>query len=187
MAAALAPGEAPDFLSGGRFGAEFRFWRSVRDGWDAVNIAWDMWFAGYAFEQQQSLLQRIGIDLRSWKGPLGTLLLAFGLIAPIALWFGVRIFRKPRTAADPVREIYESFCRKLAKVGLEREPHQGPVAYARRIESRRPDLETPARKITERYVRLRYGGAGVDEADLERFRRQVRRFQPDRRSVPRDQ
>ncbi len=187
VAAALAPGEAPDFLSGGRFGGDFRLWRAIRDGWDAVNIAWDMGFAGYAFEQQQSLLKRIGIDLRSWKGPVRALLLAFGLIALIAVGFGIRIFRKPRAAADPVREIYESFCRKLARVGLVRDPHLGPVAYARRIGDRRPDLKTPAREIVDHYVRLRYGGAGVGEAELEAFRRRVRRFQPDRRSEPRDQ
>ncbi len=187
VAAALAPGEAPDFLSGGRFGDDFQLWRAIRDGWDAVNIAWDMGFAGYAFEQQQSLLKRIGIDLRSWKGPVHALLLAFGLIAPIAVGFGIRLFRKPRAAADPVREIYASFCRKLARVGLEREPHQGPVAYARRIGDRRPDLKRSAREIVEHYVQLRYGGAGITEAELEAFRRRVRRFQPDRRAEPRDQ
>ena len=187
VAAALAPGEAPAFLAGGRFGEDFRLWRAIRDGWDAVNIGWDMWFAGYAFEQQQSLLRKIGIDLRSWKGPVRALMLAFGLIALIALGFGIRIFRKPRETADPVREIYASFCRKLARVGLERDPHQGPLAFADRIAGRRPDLESAARGIIDRYVRLRYGGAGVGEADVEGFRRSVRRFQPDRRSEPRDQ
>lgn len=187
VAAALAPGEAPDFLSDGRFGGDFRLWRAIRDGWDAVNIGWDMWFAGYAFEQQQSLLRKIGIDLRSWKGPVRALLLTLALAGLFTLGFGLRIFRKPRETADPVREIYALFCRKLARVGLVRDPHDGPVAFADRIASLRPDLDSAARGIIDRYVRFRYGGAGYGEADIEAFRRSVRRFQPDRRSAPRDQ
>ncbi len=187
VAAALSPGEAPDFLSGGRFRDAVPLWQAIGDGWDAVNIQWDMWFAGYAFEQQRSLLQKIGIDLRSWKGSVGALLAAMALIALVALGFGLRLFRKPSAAEDPVREIYDRFCRKLARVGLSRLSHQGPTAYAEAIGARRPDLEASIRDITERYVRLRYGAGEVDETVLERFRQQVRRFQPDRRSEPRNQ
>lgn len=163
VAAALSPGEAPDFLYNGRFGENIALWRAIRDGWDAVNIEWDMWFAGYAFEQQRSLLRAVGIDLNSWKGPVRVLLLALFLIGATALGFGLWIFRNPGMKTDPVQDIYEKFCKKLAKAGLPRPPHQGPIDYATDVAAARPDLSETVWEITNWYVKMRYGAGKADK------------------------
>jgi hypothetical protein len=65
----------------------------------------------------------------------------------------------------------------LAAVDLPRHPSQGPLDYAREVESRRRDLQGPVGQITGLYIRLRYGGETGDRA-LRAFIDQVREFKP---------
>lgn len=70
---------------------------------------------------------------------------------------------------------YDRFCRKLAQLGLARQPHEGPEDYARRIVSLRPELGPKVLPVTELYIALRYGNDHRPES-LRRFRRLVREF-----------
>jgi protein-glutamine gamma-glutamyltransferase len=83
---------------------------------------------------------------------------------------------QPRTL-DPSVRAYERLCRKLAAVGLPRQPHEGAETYASRVAQLRPDLATAVTALCSRYTRLRYG-ADPASADELSFISGVRAFRP---------
>jgi hypothetical protein len=58
---------------------------------------------------------------------------------------------------DPVRIAYEAFCEKLRARGLPPASSEGPLDYAERIVGLRPELQSAVSRISQLYVRLRYG------------------------------
>ena len=84
---------------------------------------------------------------------------------------------RPPFTHDPVQRQYLRFCRKLARVGLVRAPHEGALDFARRCLTRRADLETAIENITLTYLRLRYQRA-ANEDEWRAFKREGAAFRP---------
>jgi hypothetical protein len=61
----------------------------------------------------------------------------------------------------------------MARLGIPRKSHQGPIAYLKAIETRRPDLAAPAGQIIDRYIAIRYNRQ-ADPATLAAFQAAVR-------------
>ncbi len=144
-------------------------------GWDALNNNWNRWVLGYDQRRQRETLQDFGFEARDWSTLAGWLALltvaVLALLALPGLWRG-------RGHGDPVQAQYRRFCRKLARVGLARAPHEGPLDFAARCARRRPDLRPEVEHITRRYVGLRYDPGGRAGGERREFRRLVRRFRP---------
>ncbi len=60
-------------------------------------------------------------------------------------------------------------CTKLAKIGLKRNPSQGPSDYAQFIGASNQNLKTRVYEIIDLYILLRYGRGG-DVNTLKRFK-----------------
>jgi transglutaminase-like putative cysteine protease len=148
--------------------------RTLRNGWDAVDHTWNDWVLGFDQERQQELLRKIGIGALDWRQLVVALLGAvggtFALVSLYILWprGGIR---------DPTQALYSRFCRKLARRGLARDPAEGPLAYAERVAAARPECAGEVRAITRAYTRLRYGG-GNPERWLPRLKARVVAFKP---------
>jgi transglutaminase-like putative cysteine protease len=168
---------AEDFskLFGGLAGLSDLF-TYVRLGWDSVNSYWTIWIMGYTQQDQQNLLSRFGIRPGSWKTYLQAILLALALIALLIGGFSVWIFRRRSGQTDEPRRIYDRFCRKLGKIGIPRNPGQGPLDYAAAVSAVRKDLASEVNAITEMYISLRY--ARDEDEELKNFKTRVRRFAP---------
>lgn len=176
---------APERVGGGLFAAladpaEVPFlarrgesWlRRLALGWDAVNNAWNQWVLAYGPERQRRLLAGLGLEALGGAGLVGALLAGLGAVGSIlaGLWLW-----KQRRNADPVARAWERFCARLARRGLARRPHEGPLDFVERVAGARPDLAGPARTIGWLYARLRYGpGGGTEQA--RRLGRLVGRF-----------
>lgn len=61
----------------------------------------------------------------------------------------------------------------MARQGLARLPHEGPLTYAQRVSAARPDLATTVQQIIELYVQTRYRS---QVQTLPQLRAAVRRF-----------
>ena len=143
---------------------------------DAANLQWEAWFTGYSFATQKAWLRRLGLDTaRSpWRIPLvlaGLTLLAFALF----FRFYLRLFSK--TTKDPVAEAYALFCKRLANIGLEKSPDQGPVDFLDQIKRLRPDLAPEAQAIIDLYVQIRFGRTIPDDR-TRHLTALVRQFKP---------
>ena len=144
---------------------------------DNANIQWRRWVIGYSREHQFNLMRTFGFDTLSrlqWS------LVAAGLIAIPLLLVGLRLVMAGKQPISPVILAYHRYCRRLSKLGIPRQPHEGPLDYAKRASAYRPDLTAPISRITSLYIQLRYG-PDPDRQQLQTLVRQVRRFHPGRR------
>ncbi|NIP72936.1 MAG: DUF3488 domain-containing transglutaminase family protein [Gammaproteobacteria bacterium] len=146
--------------------------------WDSIHNGWNQWVLGYGAERQRKLLARLGWPRVSWKG-LATAL-GGGIGTVLIAVFAVMSWRQRPPVPDPVPILYQRFCDKLARIGIRRAPHEGPLDFADRASSLRPDLAGRARRITQLYIALRYGN-GDGAGQLDKLRYQVGRFSARRR------
>lgn len=168
--AALGPiGVLPALIAADRL----RVLANIRFAWDAVNSRWNQWVLGYNVERQRDFLQRLGLpsaDARTLAIWLAGIAAVVGAAVGLAL-----IVRELPRRGDPVRRAWDRYCRKLAEVGLERGPTEGPVDFLARVSRARPDLARAAEDVTRRYVEARYGRGG-SAADIRALRRAVGRL-----------
>lgn len=139
--------------------------------WDLTNMVWYRWVTDYGKERQERFLMSLGLDDISWSRLISLL---FSGVLLVTLVYAL-LLRRPKKSADPAFELYLRFCRKLARAGLVRAPHEGALDFARRCVHRRPDIKNDIEAITERYVHTRYGHI-VDAAQLRNLRREVAAF-----------
>lgn len=151
-----------------------RWWQQVRYRWDAFNNTWNQWILGYDLEQQKQFFNYLGLEQINWQGMLMIL-----IVAVSGLWLGIAIWlfwqARPRQRSDSIYKTYQHFCDKLAHRGLARHPAEGPLTFAARVSTSRPDLATQVQQITYLYTQARYRS----QSDLlSRLRKKVRLFRP---------
>jgi protein-glutamine gamma-glutamyltransferase len=143
--------------------------------WDAVNTWWNDQVLKFDYRSQMRLMAWLGIHS---PGPV---MLGWTFVATLLLWLGWiarQIGRGPsRGRPDRLARAYERLCAKLARVGLPRAAHQGPLDYADVVRAKRPDLADRVRALLVRYAQLRYGitppGVEAYAAELRGFERAV--------------
>jgi hypothetical protein len=181
-AAALTPEERETLFSNPYLGPLGKYWKKFLFGWDLVNNRWQKWVLGYDYFRQQMLYETFGMDAAGWKTAGRVLLVVAGLIALYGVFFLFRHRKRKALRLDSVQRIYYKFCRRLSEVGIDRSPHQGPVAFAKTVTRRRPDLSDIVQRVTEDYVALRYASSDP-ENHLPRLRKAVRKFRPKQTSA----
>lgn len=139
--------------------------------WDLANLSWYRWVVDYGKLRQERFLAGLGFGSASWE----KLLTALGGTALLVLLAYLAWQRCPRPARDPVLAAYLRFCRKLARAGLVRAPHEGPLHFARRAAAARADLAPAIGEITRLYLKLRYGDGGLS-GERQVLRRAVAAF-----------
>jgi len=185
--AAVAPERilsGPDFgaLGAGRQGFE-RFapgamLERLALSWDAASATWDRWVLAFGPDSQLALLKTLGIEAPSTRTLVALLSVILLVALALLTWLYGRQAR-PREM-DPAERLWRRFCQRLARVGRERQPVEGPREYAEAMAVQRPDLSGEVRAIARLYLALRYEGRR-NPATLEQLRRAVRRFRPPRR------
>jgi transglutaminase-like putative cysteine protease len=146
--------------------------RQARWYWDYTNLAWYRWVVDYGKERQEQFLTAFGLENISW-GRLAGLLT--GGVLLITLWYALWLWR-PKASTDPAQLAYLRFCRKLARAGLVRAPHEGSHAFAERVARQRAELSEPVAEITQLYEDLRYGRAPVGREKIRSLKKRVATF-----------
>jgi transglutaminase-like putative cysteine protease len=167
------PSGAPARFQIGEDSLFSRGWRRLRYSLDAVNNSWDQWVLSYGPELQRKVLAALGFSQPSWKNmTLMLVLLASTFLLGIAGWL---LIKKPVTS-DPVLRTYQRFCERVARLGIRRQPSEGPRDFSHRIVTARPELKRQVDWITEAFILLRYGRPTDPVRDLDQLQRLVRRF-----------
>jgi transglutaminase-like putative cysteine protease len=167
-AAVADPNELP-FLA--RRGGDSEWLRQLAMSWDSLNNSWNEWVLAYGPDRQKEFLSGLGFGPVDWGEmtvAMTVMLGGFGLLVAGLRWRNRRI-------RDPVARAWLRFCARLARRGLPRGPHEGPLAFAERVAISRPELAGPAREIGRLYAVLRYGPA-PSPANVRQLRRLARRF-----------
>ena len=69
------------------------------------------------------------------------------------------------------------FCEKLAKVGLARQPHEGPRDYYHRIVTLQPSLKATVKPIINDYIKLNYSGQSDKNLEVS-LKQAIAKFDP---------
>ena len=172
MDAAIPPTLGPAGLDLPTRGPLWETWQRWRYGIDVIKSGWNEWVLGYGSQRQRELLALFGVD----SGDLSSLVM--GMLAIIGIMLGILalgLTRRRPLAVDPVLRVYRRFCRKLARAGVVRRASEGPLDFADRVVSTRPQLRQPVNRITDLYVALRYAG---NDSPIGEFKRAVSAFRP---------
>ena len=145
--------------------------------WDAANAWWNERVVKFDSVTQMDLLERLGVrSPDAWALGWAFVLALLGWLALVA-WHMGGAARPPRP--DLLARAYARLCRKLARTGPVRAPHQGPLAYGEALRAAvDPAHAAGAYTLLERYAQLRYGPPepATRARDIEAFSRAVARF-----------
>jgi protein-glutamine gamma-glutamyltransferase len=149
-------------------------WNSLKNNWNAFNTAWDMWVVSFGPERQLELLSKLGMSNPNWQKMTIVLTLLFvltGLVMMLSVWF-------KRPHHDPGVVLYQRFCKKLARLGIEKADHEGPQDFAMRAQAALPEYHHQIDRITSLFTAWRY--RQQDEQTLSSLREQIKAFTPKR-------
>ena len=138
--------------------------------WDYTNFAWYRWVVDYDKERQERFFDSLGLEDISGGWMMG---LVSGGALLVILLYALLLWRPKKS--DPAQAAYLRFCRKLARAGLTRAPHEGALDFARRASLRRPDLKPGIEIVTQCYLRVRYGDSTLAD-ELRSLKRSVSAF-----------
>ncbi|MEW6353460.1 MAG: DUF3488 and transglutaminase-like domain-containing protein [Pseudomonadota bacterium] len=155
VAAALDAAVAGDADFAVQNGLWRRAWLQARFRWDAVNYRWGQWVLGYNAARQRQLLSQFGLDALVERGAAALGLALVALLAVLFAAFSLQLLRN-RPAHDAALKLYRRFCAKLARRGVVRAPHEGPMDFAARAAAALPQCEQEIIFISRLYCTLRY-------------------------------
>ncbi len=154
--------------------AAIRVWQRLRNTVDMINYQWAQWVLGYSPERQKLFLQSLGFDSIDWKKITALLLFFLGLVVTVIATY---VFKKAPRSTDPAKACYDVFCKKLARAGLPRKSHEGPVDYAQRLSNERAELGNQVKSITDLYIFVRYRS---NHGKLAQLKKAIRSFTPNK-------
>ena len=76
---------------------------------------------------------------------------------------------------DPEVKIYNKFCNMFSSNGISREPHEGPIDFAKKAIIAYPDKAPSIDLITRLYIRLRFE-AKHNERHFQALKNSVKNF-----------
>jgi len=145
---------------------------NVRFTWQTLSYEWDTRLLAFDADVQDVFLASMGIGSH---GPVflivEILLVAIALLAIYFAWMQLRT----RSRVDRVKALYEYFCQKTDRLGVPRDPCEGPLDFAQRAAHSLPNESNRIREIADTYIRLRYTAQPVPGM-LDRFAKEVNAF-----------
>lgn len=166
---ALSDASELPFLA--RRGGDYQWVRQLALTWDVLNIRWNEWVLAYGAERQKQFLSGLGFGAVDWaKMTMAMLVTLTGL----GLVFLLLRWRKLRSA-DHITRAWQRFCASLARQGVIRNAHEGPLDFVQRAVRQRPRLAASMREIGALYVALRYGRTALS-AEVNRLQWLTWRF-----------
>ena len=148
---------------------------NARLAWDTVSYAWDSRVLSFDVDGQREFLTQLGMD--AIPGNRRLLWITTAVATLLALYATLILWRS-RAKSDAVKQLYDTFCRKAAQLGVARSPSEGPADFARRAAALLPQHAPLIEQIARRYVALRYSpdrGASVAQDFADDVRAFTRR------------
>ena len=144
----------------------------VRSIWEALNYQWDTRVLGFDADVQDVLLTSLGLTN---SGPLPLVVQVLIVISALLIIYASWMQWRTRRRVDRIQALYERYCQKLAHIGLQRDPWEGPVDFARRATQSLPNASKYVRQIAETYIVLRYA-PGPTVTSVDKFAKEINAF-----------
>jgi transglutaminase-like putative cysteine protease len=139
---------------------------------ETLSYEWDTRVMAFDADVQEVTLDSIGLANR---GPFVLIIeILIVAVALLVIYFGWMQLRT-RSRPDRVKTLYEHFCRKAARLGVQRDPFEGPADFSNRAAQLLPNESKRIRQISNTYITLRYAPEPASVA-LDGFAKEVRAF-----------
>lgn len=153
LGGALRAGEPLPFLA--RLDANWL--ARIRLTWDAFNYDWRRTVIGFNRDRQRTLWRDWNLDQFA---PWQAVALIAGLVgAWAALVVGWLMWKRRKQERALV--LWHDLNRRIARAGLPRQPHEGPVAFTSRAAARWPQFAIAFAAIGDSFAALRYGNVSA--------------------------
>lgn len=142
---------------------------------DALRHKWDTMVLGYDLRKQLGMFRSFSGSLEHalrWR-PGAIDIAVIAVLAAALVVAGVLLRRGGPT--DPALALYAGLHRRLRRRGLTRDPAEGPRDFALRASTELPGSADTIDRVTDGYVRLRYGGRRMPPDQVKRLREALRR------------
>lgn len=141
-------------------------WSVIR-WWQEANRWFEANVTQFNADAQRNWFERLG-----WPDISKTELIQ-GLVAGVLLMMltSAWLILRARPVRDPVARLYASFCRKLARAGITRQPHETPQEFLRRAQRAFPAERGELRAFIEIYLAVRYADSGAERELKAQWRR----------------
>jgi protein-glutamine gamma-glutamyltransferase len=144
----------------------------IRLAWETLSYEWDTRVLAYDADVQDVMLNSIGLANRGASVLIIEILIV--AIALLVIYFGWMLLQA-RSRADRVKALYERFCQRTARLGVRRDPWEGPSDFSRRAALLLPNESERIREISNTYIALRYAPEPAGVA-IDRLAKEVRAF-----------
>ncbi|MES2071447.1 MAG: DUF3488 and transglutaminase-like domain-containing protein [Pseudomonadota bacterium] len=133
----------------------------LRMRWDAFNNSWNQRILNYNDGAQKEFLRSLGFSDVDWP----QLILLLFLAGAVAIGAVALPLMLNRVRIAPLDRVYFSLCQKMAKKGYARAAHEGPQAFAQRLQNGLPaDSFAPVQKFLALYTATKYGKNSLPQA-----------------------
>ncbi|MFO1314147.1 MAG: DUF3488 and transglutaminase-like domain-containing protein [Burkholderiales bacterium] len=154
LGGALPAGEPVPFLAR----LDVTWIKSVQLAWDAFNHDWRRNVVGFNRDRQRSLWRDWRLDqFAPWQSVVLVTAIVFAWGGLVVGWLMWRRRRQERALV-----LWDDLNHRLARAGLPRQPHEGPLAFAGRAARRWPQFAIAFAAIGESFATLRYGAVPVE-------------------------
>ena len=137
-----------------------------------LDYQWTVWILNYNSSAQQDLLKRWLADGLGGR----VALLVGGSLLAILIACGIGWLYRPRQRLDPLLQLYQQACQRLACSGWPRQADETPLQYVARLARIGHPATATMRQLTLRYLQLRYSANRSSLADWQRLRQLLRRI-----------
>jgi transglutaminase-like putative cysteine protease len=129
--------------------------KSAQLAFDALNHQWRRNVVQFNRDRQRALFRDWRLDqFDPWQVAVGASAALLAWAGGVFAWFAARRKRQERALT-----LWADACRRLARAGLPRHTHEGPLAFAERAASRWPQFAIAFRAMGDSFAALRYGDA----------------------------
>jgi len=136
--------------------------RNMAFFYDSLQNNWNQWVIGFNQKKQQALLKSLGFEDASASDLILLLVFCLSVAGVIIGWL---LLTRQTVEKDTTQHYYNLFCRKLQRLGLQRQLNEGPVDFENRIRKvpdLAPESATDITFIFKAYRTLHYGKQSND-------------------------
>lgn len=156
-------------LGGNFFKRIFRFFK---EHWDNINYKWDVWIISYDRFRQRDFFKGLGFEQTGRLGLLGALV----IIIPTLFFLLSYLLKRQALSSDPLLKLYQVFCSKMKKAGVQRLRWEGPLHYQHRVLKKLPKKAGVIGKFNDLFIHMRYGKLPVTKPRLKELKRHLRKL-----------
>ena len=146
--------------------------RNVIHSIDWIDNQWTQWVVNYDQNKQSNFMQNLGLN--GWFQIIMTMTLILSLFSAFIAFY---VIYRHRLHYPVQVTLWNRFCEKLAKVGLARQPHEGPRDYYHRIVTLQPSLKATVKPIINDYIKLNYSGQSDKNLEVS-LKQAIAKFDP---------